>query len=239
MRAARCGRCVVMKWRERISAPAVALSSFWQLLFWFWVCLFFCSLPFFLFWPDQTVVTCFTLPPSSQLRRQPSALVAFFPLFVILCFDYNCNSPPTSPSSPHLTSHPLLPPPPPLFSPLSSDSNGLSECSCDSVALRQKVAALWMWGKEKRRRLLPDCPGTKKETLFSFPTWPTRRKKKQKRKEMQDGGKECRGWSGRGNCCWAQCKEVKLFFGGKVWGETCLKGWAEAWKVSQRKAKTN
>lgn len=113
MRAARCGRCVVMKWRERISAPAVALSSFWQLLFWFWVCLFFCSLPFFLFWPDQTVVTCFTLPPSSQLRRQPSALVTFFPLFVILCFDYNCNSPPHLPllltSLPTPDPHPLLP----------------------------------------------------------------------------------------------------------------------------------
>lgn len=64
-----------------------------------------------------------------------------------------------------------------VFSP-SSDSIGLSECSCDSVALRQKVAALWMWGKEKRKRLLPDCPGTKKETLFSFPTWPTWKKER-------------------------------------------------------------
>lgn len=127
-----------------------------------------------------------------------------FPVFVILCFDYN---------SLFLSAS--------LFSLLSSDSSGLSECSCDSVALRQKVAALWMWGKEKRKRLLPDCPGTKKETLFSFPTWPMRKK-------MQEGGKECwgRGW---GNC-WAQCKEVELFS-----LETCLKGWAEAWKFSQSK----
>lgn len=71
---------------------------------------FFCSLPFFLFWPDQTVVTCFTLPPSSQLRRQLSALVAVFPLFVISCFDYNCNSPP--PQLP-LFSSPHFPPPTP------------------------------------------------------------------------------------------------------------------------------
>lgn len=39
-----------------------------------------------------------------------------------------------------------------------------------------------MWGKKrKEKRLLPDCPGTKKETLFSFPTWPTREKKKEKK----------------------------------------------------------
>lgn len=111
-----------------------------------------------------------------------------------------------------------------LFSPLSSDSNGLSECSCDSVALRQKVAALWMWGKQKRKRLLPDCPGTKKRHFFHFlpGLW---------EKKTQEDGKECwgRGW---GNC-WAQCKEVKLFS-----LETCLKGWAEAWKVSQRKFST-
>lgn len=29
--------------------------------------------------------------------------------------------------------------------------------------------------------MLPDCPGTKKETLFSFPTWPTRKKKRKKK----------------------------------------------------------
>lgn len=134
----------------------------------------------------------------------------------------------------HFPSLPLsIFPPLPLFSSLSSDSNGLSECSCDSVALRQKVAALWMWGKENRKRLLPDCPGTKKETLFSFPTWPTRKnKEKRKRKTCEGGGKEC--WGGRWENCWAQCKEVKLFS-----VRSCLKGRAEAWKVSQRKFSTN
>lgn len=103
------------------------------------------------------------------------------PVFVILRFDYN---------SLFLSAS--------LFSLPSSDSNGLSECSCDSVALRQKVAALWMWGKEKRKRLLPDCPGTKKETLFSFPTWPMRKKKcKEEVKNAGEGDGEFAGHSAK------------------------------------------
>jgi len=37
--------------------------------------------------------------------------------------------------------------------------------------------------REKRERLLPDCPGTKKETLFSVPTWPTREKQRGEKKD--------------------------------------------------------
>lgn len=60
----------------------------------------------------------------------------------------------------------------------------------------------------------------KRDTLFHFlpGLW----------EKMQAGGKECRG-RGWGNY-WEQCKEVKFFS-----VKTCLKGSAEAWKVSQRK----
>lgn len=170
----------------------------------------FCSHFFaFLTWSELFSVPQFASVLLTVLSAVSPAAVS---VFVILCFDYN----PTPSLSPCLS----------LFSLLSSDSNGLSECSCDSVALRQKVAALWMWGKEKRKRLLPDCPGTKKRDTFFISYLAYEKKNK------QDGGKECwgRGW---GNC-WAQCKEVKLFSLG-----TCLKGWAEAWKVSQRKILNN
>lgn len=54
-----------------------------------------------------------------------------------------------------------------------------------------------------------------------------------KKKKNQDWGEEFWGRRMRGNY-WAQCKEVKLFSLG-----TCLKDWAEAWKVSPRKFSTN
>lgn len=115
-----------------------------------------------------------------------------------------------------------------LFSPLSSDSNGLGECSCDSVALRQKVAALWMWGEREKKR---DCfqiaqAPKKKETLFSFPTWPTRKKISRRRQRLQRKGMgKIAGHSAKKWIC-------------LVW-EPAWRGWAEAWKVSQRKFSTN
>lgn len=81
--------------------------------------------------------------------------------------------------------------------------------------------------KREEKRLLPDCPGTKKkETLFSFPTWPTRKKISRRRQRLQRKGMgKIAGHSAKKWIC-------------LVW-EPAWRGWAEAWKVSQRKFSTN
>lgn len=127
--------------------------------------------------------------------------------------------------------------------PAATDPGGQCCRPCSCLLIPVQIATAWAnvpvtalpWDRrwlhceceEKRKEI--DCfqiaQAPKKRHFFHF--LPGLREKK-----LQEGGKECweRGWEN----CWAQCKEVKLFSLG-----TCLNGWGEAWKVSQRKISTN
>lgn len=111
---------------------------------------------------------------------------------------------------------------------LWSDNNGLSECSCDSVALRQKVAALWMWGENrKKKEIASRLPRHQKETLFFFHFLPglwEEKKCKEEVKSAEGGDGEIAGRSAK--------KRNSL-----VW-EAAWRA-AQAWRVSQRKNWTN
>lgn len=199
---------------------------------------FFCSLPFFSFltWSNSRNVLHF----ASVISTAPSAVGCLFPSVCNIVLWLQLQPPPPTPpllltslSTPY--PHPLLPCSP-LFHQIAT-----AWANVHVTALPWDRRWLHCECEEKRKE--GDCfqiaQAPKKRHFFHFLPGLREEKKKQKRKEMQDGGKVCWGWSGRGNCCWAQCKEVKLFLEGKSGGKTCLKGWAEAWKVSQRKAKTN
>lgn len=131
-----------------------------------------CRCHFFAFWPDHNSLTRIILLQHSDWAV--SRRLYCFAAFVKLCFDCRRT---------HALSFSVF-----LFSPLSSDSNGLGECSCDSVALRQKVAALWMWGeREKKRDCFQIAQAPKKKRHF-FHFLPGLQGKK-----YQEGGKDCRG----------------------------------------------
>lgn len=88
-------------------------------------------------------------------------------------------------------------------------------CECEEKERRKEIASR-----------LPRHQKKKKETLFSFPTWPTRKKKSRRRQRLQRKGMgKIAGHSAKKWIC-------------LVW-EPAWRGWAEAWKVSQRKFSTN
>lgn len=65
--------------------------------------------------------------------------------------------------------------------------------------------------KREEKRLLPDCPGTKKRDTFFISYLAYKEKNIKKEAKIAE--------EGDGENCWAQCKEVNLFSLG-----TCLKG---------------
>lgn len=85
-----------------------------------------------------------------------------------------------------------------------------------------------MWGKERDYFQTAQAP--KKETLF-FISYLAYKKKKN-----HDWGEECWEKGGMWGKLLGTVQRSKLFWSGN---ETCLKGWAEAQKVSQRKFSTN